>query len=104
MALRKPSDYFNKEINQEQPLKIEEVDTSLREELSKVENLSEQITQLQQELSQKVVQTDLEKLVVSQINSMQENFSVLQNDFRTSNKKDISEFKEKVSEIGRAHV
>ncbi len=98
MALRKPSDFFGKEINEDQPLEVS-VDNSLREELTRVESLSEQISQLQQELSQKVVQTDLEKLVLSQINSMQENFNYLQNDFRQSNKKDIAEFKDKVSEL-----
>jgi DNA-binding ferritin-like protein (Dps family) len=37
--------------------------------------------------------------VLSQINNMQENFEFLQNDFKKSNKKDIVEFKEKVSEL-----
>jgi chromosome segregation ATPase len=98
VALRKPSDLFgNKSEDNNTP--VIDSDNSLREELNKVESLSEQISQLQQELSQKVVQTDLEKLVLSQISSMQENFNYLQNDFRQSNKKDIREFKEKVSEL-----
>ena len=98
MALRKPSEVFgNKSEDNNTP--VIESDNSLREELNKVESLSEQISQLQQELSQKVVQTDLEKLVLSQINSMQENFEYLQNDFRQSNKKDIREFKDRVSEL-----
>ena len=101
MALRKPSDFFGKsqEENSLNTLSVDEGDGSLREELNKVESLSEQVIKLQQELSQKVVKNDLESLILSQINSMQENFEYLQNDFRKSNKKDISEFKNKVSEL-----
>ena len=98
MALKKPSDLFDKNV-EENNIQIIESDNTLREELVKVENLSEQVIQLQQELSQKVIKSDLESLVLSQINTMQENFEYLQNDFRKSNKKDIVEFKEKVSEL-----
>ena len=98
MALKKPSDLFgNKSENDN--VQIIESENSFREELNKVENLSEQVIKLQQELSQKVVKNDLESLIFSQINSMQENFEYLQNDFRKSNKKDIVEFKDKVSEL-----
>ena len=98
MALRKPSDIFDKKI-EDINIPVVESDSSLYLELSKVESLSEQVSQLQQELSQKVIQTDLEKLVLSQINSMRENFNYLQNDFKKSNKKDISEFKDRVSQL-----
>ena len=98
MALKKPSDLFDKTAEKNN-IQIIESDNTLRDELVKVENLSEQVIQLQQELSQKVVKNDLESLVLSQINTMQENFEYLQNDFRKSNKKDIVEFKEKVSEL-----
>ena len=98
MALKKPSDLFGNKAD-ENKIQIIESDNTLRDELSKVENLSEQVIQLQQELSQKVIKSDLESLVLSQINIMQENFEYLQNDFRKSNKKDIVEFKEKVSEL-----
>jgi chromosome segregation ATPase len=98
VALKKPSDLFaNKSEDDNVP--VIESDNSFREELNKVENLSEQVIQLQQELSQKVIKNDLESLVLSQINTMQENFDYLQNDFRKSNKKDIVEFKERVSEL-----
>lgn len=100
MALKKPADIFgNKSENN--TTQIIESDNSFRDELIKVDNLSEQITQLQQELSQKVIKNDLESLVLSQINNMQENFNYLQNDFKKSNRKDISEFKERVSELTR---
>jgi hypothetical protein len=98
VALKKPSDLFDKTA-EENNIQIVESDNTLREELVKVENLSEQVIQLQQELSQKVIKSDLESLVLSQINTMQENFDYLQNDFRKSNKKDIVEFKERVSEL-----
>jgi hypothetical protein len=100
VALKKPADIFgNKSENN--TTQIIESDNSFRDELIKVDNLSEQITQLQQELSQKVIKNDLESLVLSQINNMQENFNYLQNDFKKSNRKDISEFKERVSELTR---
>jgi len=98
VALKKPSDIFGNKT-EDNNIPVIESDNSLREELDKVESLSDQVTKLQQELSQKVVQTDLEKLVISQIHSMRENFEYLQNDFRNSNKKDIREFKGKVSEL-----
>ena len=98
MALKKPSDLFDSKADENNTPVIES-DSSFREELIKVESLSEQVIQLQQELSQKVIKNDLESLVLSQINNMQENFEYLQNDFRKSNKKDIAEFKEKVSEL-----
>jgi len=98
VALRKPSDLFSKK-SEENEIPVFESDNSFREELNKVESLSEQVIKLQQELSQKVVKNDLESLILSQINSMQENFEYLQNDFRKSNKKDIAEFKNKVSEL-----
>ena len=98
MALKKPSDFFGNK-SEDNNIPIIESDNTFREELIKVESLSEQVLQLQQELSQKVIKSDLESLVLSQINSMQENFEYLQNDFKKSNKKDIIEFKEKVSEL-----
>ena len=102
MALRKPSDLFgkNNEENNNTNTPVVETDNSLREELTKVESLSEQLSQLQQELTQKVVQTDLEKLVLSHINTMQENFAVLQEEFQQSNERDISKFRETVSQLG----
>lgn len=98
MALKKPSDLFSNKSG-DNNIPIIESDSSFREELIKVESLSEQVIQLQQELSQKVIKSDLESLVLSQINTMQENFEHLQNDFRKSNKKDTTEFKQRVSEL-----
>jgi hypothetical protein len=98
VALKKPSELFGNK-SEDNNVPVIESDNSFRDELIKVESLSEQVIQLQQELSQKVIKSDLESLVLSQINSMQENFEYLQNDFKKSNKKDIVEFKERVSEL-----
>jgi hypothetical protein len=98
VALKKPSDIFGNK-SEDNNVPIIKSDNSFRDELSKVENLSEQVIQLQQELSQKVIKNDLESLVLSQINTMQENFDCLQNDFKKSNKKDIVEFKQKISQL-----
>ncbi len=98
MALRKPSAFFGKNSD-ENNFPIVESDNTLREELNKVENLSEQINQLQQELTQKVVKTDLENLVVSQINEMRDNFEYLKNEIQQSNRGDLKKFKETLSNI-----
>ena len=98
MALKKPSELFGNK-SEDNNVPVIESDNSFRDELIKVESLSEQVIQLQQELSQKVIKNDLESLVLSQINTMQENFEYLQNDFKKSNKKDIVEFKGRVSEL-----
>jgi len=100
VALKKPSDLFGKNNKENKNIPVVETDNSLREELTKVESLSEQLSQLQQELTQKVVQTDLEKLVLSQINTMQENFTILQEEFQQSNERDISKFRETVVQLG----
>jgi len=98
VALKKPSELFGNK-SEDNNVPVIESDNSFRDELIKVESLSEQVIQLQQELSQKVIKNDLESLVLSQINTMQENFEYLQNDFKKSNKKDIVEFKGRVSEL-----
>jgi hypothetical protein len=99
VALKKPSDLFGKKQEENNNIPVVETDNYLREELNKVESLSEQISQLQQEITQKVVQTDLEKLVLSQINTMQENFAILQDEFQQSNERDIFKFREAVSQL-----
>ena len=49
MALKKPSDLFGNKA-EDNNVPVIESDNTLREELIKVENLSEQVIQLQQEL------------------------------------------------------
>jgi hypothetical protein len=98
VELKKPSDFFGKQVIEE---KVDgEIDNiSFSEELIKVETLTHQINQLQQELTQKVVKTDLEKLILSHVDGMENNFKFLRDDLICSNKKDIREFKEVVENI-----
>ena len=98
MALKKPLELFGKKV-EKNDLPVVESNSGLRQELSKVESLSQQIHQLQKELTQQVVKNDLESLVLSQITSMNERFEYLQKEFKESNQEDISKFKEVVSEI-----
>jgi chromosome segregation ATPase len=98
VALRKPSDFFRKE-KEESNVLVVEPDETLREDLSKVENLSSQILQLQQELAQKVVKNDLETLILSQISEMREKFEFLKNDIKNSNNNDIAIFNTSLSEV-----
>jgi hypothetical protein len=107
MALKKPADFFVREPEEDNNIEETENNFSLtvsggevlQAELDKVQNLSEQITQLQQELSQKVVQSDLEKIVLSQIKAMQENFNTLQSNLRESNEEYIFNIRTVVSEL-----
>jgi hypothetical protein len=92
-VIKKPSDFFDKIIPEEKIYETLVDDNSLYEELSKVENLTQQINQLHQELTQKVVTTDLEKLVLSQIDKMKENFNFLRDDISRSNQRDIGRIK-----------
>ena len=98
MALKKPLDLFGKKVEKKDSPVVES-NSGLRQELNKVESLSQQIYQLQQELTQQVVKNDLESLVLSQISSMNERFEYLQKQFKESNQEDISKFKSVVSEI-----
>jgi hypothetical protein len=98
VALKKPLELFGKKV-EKNDLPVVESNSGLRQELSKVESLSQQIHQLQKELTQQVVKNDLESLVLSQITSMNERFEYLQKEFKESNQEDISKFKEVVSEI-----
>lgn len=100
MSLKKPSDFFLKIENTNDVIVLEDND-NLHEELSKVESLSEQLSQLQQELTQKVIKTDLEALVISEINRMRENFESLQYDLRGSNETDINAFSQKISGLNQ---
>jgi hypothetical protein len=98
VALKKPSDFFGKKENKINTLVIEK-DNSFRDELTKVESLSEQLNQLQQELTEKTIKSDLEILVHSEISRMRENFEVLKLQFRQSNKENIDTFDEKILEL-----
>lgn len=95
MALKKPSDFFVKEELLNQITTIEK-NESLYDELNRVEILSEQLNQLQQEITQKVIRTDLETLVLSEINRMRENFETLQYELQQSNETNIDEFRETI--------
>lgn len=98
MALKKPSDFFEKKEKIINTLDINH-DESLHYELTKVESLSEQLNQLQQEITQKVIKNDLEVLVLSEINRMRGNFEELKLQIHQSNETDIIEFNERVHEL-----
>lgn len=107
MALRKPSDFFVREVIEEQSFSVLNADDSLREELTKVENLSEQLSKLQQELYQKTIENNsviIFKEQVSDLSDVVNNLvqneipkykkQVAGNEIRLSNQ--ISNFKEDI--------
>ena len=105
MALKKPSDIFNK-TEPSGVFNISEVSSNItetydrfRDNLDKVNVLSEQIEQLSQQLSEKMTRTDLENAMYSQLMILDENFKSIQNQVRGLNKEDLKEFKVNVSNL-----
>lgn len=105
MALRKPSDLFNKKESSvvfkssEISSNITETYDRFRDNLDKVNVLSEQIEYLSQQLSEKMTRTDLENAMYSQLMILDENFKSIQNQVRGLNKEDLKEFKVNISNL-----
>ena len=105
MALKKPSDIFNKtepsgvfntpEVSSD----ITETYDKFRSNLDKVNVLSEQIEQLSQQLSEKITRTDLENAMFSQVMVLDENFKSIRNQVKGLNKEDLKEFKVNISNL-----
>lgn len=107
MALRKPSDFFVREVIEENNLSVLNSDDSLREELNRVENLSEELSKLQQDIYQKTVENSsvvIFKEQVSELSNIVNNLveneipkykkQVAGNEIRLSNQ--VSNFKEDI--------
>jgi hypothetical protein len=105
VALRKPSDLFNKKESSvvfkssEISSNITETYDRFRDNLDKVNVLSEQIEYLSQQLSEKMTRTDLENAMYSQLMILDENFKSIQNQVRGLNKEDLKEFKVNISNL-----
>jgi len=105
VALKKPSDLFNKKESSvvfqssEISSNITETYDRFRDNLDKVNTLSEQIEQLSQQLSEKMTRTDLENAMYSQLMILDENFKSIQNQVKGLNKEDLREFKVNISNL-----
>jgi hypothetical protein len=105
VALKKPSDLFNKEESSvvfqssEISSNITETYDRFRDNLEKVNVLSEQIEYLSQQLSEKMTRTDLENAMLSNLMVLDENFKSIRNQVRGLNKEDLKEFKVNVSNL-----
>jgi hypothetical protein len=105
VALKKPSDLFNKKESSvvfqtsEISSNITETYDRFRDNLDKVNTLSEQIEQLSQQLSEKMTRTDLENAMYSQLIILDENFKSIQNQVKGLNKEDLKEFKVNISNL-----
>jgi hypothetical protein len=105
VALKKPSDIFNKKESSvvfesaEISSNITETYDRFRDNLDKVNLLSEQIEQLTQQLSEKMTKTDLENAMYSQLMVLDENFKSIQNQVKGLNKEDLKEFKVNISNL-----
>ena len=105
MALKKPSDLFNKEESSvvfqssEISSNITETYDRFRDNLEKVNILSEQIEYLSQQLSEKMTRTDLENAMLSNLMVLDENFKSIRNQVKGLNKEDLKEFKVNVSNL-----
>ena len=105
MALRKPSDLFQKKETSgvfestEVSFDIAESYDKFRNNFDKVNNLSEKVEVLSQELSEKMTRTDLENAMYSQLMILDENFKSIRNQIKGLNKEDLKEFKVNVSNL-----
>jgi hypothetical protein len=105
VTLRKPSDIFNKKETSgvfnspEVSAEITESYDRFRDNFDKVNNLSEKVEQLSQQLSEKLDRNDLENAMLSQLMVLDENFKSLQNQVKGLNKEDLKEFKTTVSNL-----
>lgn len=102
MALKKPSDLFGKKETSEvfQTLEVSsEISESydkFRSNFDKVNELSERVEILSQQLSEKLNKTELENAMLSQLMIFDENFKSIQNQVKGLNKEDLKEFKKNV--------
>jgi hypothetical protein len=105
VALKKPSDLFNKKESSvvfqssEISSNITETYDRFRDNLDRVNVLSEQIEYLSQQLSEKMTRTDLENAMYSQLMILDENFKSIQNLVRGLNKDDLKQFKVNISNL-----
>jgi uncharacterized protein Yka (UPF0111/DUF47 family) len=103
VVLKKPSQIFEsnrQEKSTEPPNLFESIDR-FRGSLENVDQISTQIQELSEELSQKVSKTELENTLLSHLLVLEENFDHIQKQIKGINKNDIRQFKESVSDIGQ---
>ena len=99
------SDLFNKEESSvvfkssEISSNITETYDRFRDNLDKVNVLSEQIEYLSQQLSEKMTRTDLENAMLSNLMVLDENFKSIRNQVKGLNKEDLKEFKVNISNL-----
>jgi len=105
VALKKPSDFFNKKEasvvfeSSEISSNITETYDRFRDNLDKVNALSEQIEYLSQQLSEKMTRTDLENAMLSNLMVLDENFKSIRSQVKGLNKEDLKEFKVNISNL-----
>jgi uncharacterized protein Yka (UPF0111/DUF47 family) len=102
VVLKKPSQIFEsnrQEKSIEPPNLFESIDR-FRGSLENVDQISTQIEELSEELSQKVSKTELENTLLSHLLVLEKNFDHIQKQIKGINKNDIRQFKESVSDIG----
>ena len=105
MALKKPSELFNKkEISG--VFETPEISSNISESydkflntFEKINQISEKVEDLSQQLSEKLSRTDLENAMLSQLMILDENFKTIQNQVKGLNKKDLKEFKSSLLDL-----
>ena len=105
MTLKKPSDLFTKKEtsgvfnSSEVSSDITETYDRFRDNLDRVNILTERVEQLSQQLSEKLDRTDLENAMLSQLMVLDENFKSLQNQVKGLNKEDLRDFRTTVADL-----
>jgi len=102
VALKKPSDLFNKKEtsgifeSEEVSSNITESYDKFRNTFDKVNELSEKVEIVSQQLTEKLNKTELENAMLSHLMVLDENFKSIQSQIKGLNKTDLKEFKESV--------
>jgi hypothetical protein len=102
VVLKKPSQLFEtaKLESSAEPLNIFESLDRFKGSLENVDQISDQIQELSEEISNKVSKTELDNILLSHLLMLEENFDHIQKQIKGINKNDIRQFKESVSDIG----
>ena len=105
MTLRKPSDLFTKKEtsgvfnSSDVSSDITETYDRFRDNLDRVNILTEKVEKLSHQLSEKLDRTDLENAMLSQLMVLDENFKSLQNQVKGLNKEDLRDFRTTVADL-----
>ncbi len=109
MTLKKPSDLFRKKssyITEDyspivvgESVGLTETFDRFKNNLEKIDELSNQVESLTEEISSKLTKKDLENAMISHLMVVNENFKLIQQQVKGLNKSDLNEFHKSLNEV-----